>query len=219
MYSGPQADELQQLRRRGRCAPCALPTPWTSSGSPTMSSSVMRGLSDENGSWKIICICRRSGCSRLLRQRSRRRSPPHRRVQAASARRSASIARRMQRDVVVLPQPLSPTSDSVSPWLRKNVTSSTAFTWPTIFCSKPRRIGKYFFSPLTSRSTLAVRAVTFDAVTSAHVFVQEAARLWPSPTAARGRLGGVAAAGHERRRSADGTGSPSAGCTGAESSR
>jgi hypothetical protein len=50
----------------------------------------------------------------------------------------------MQRDVVVLPQPLSPTSDSVSPWLRKNVTSSTALTWPTTFCSSPRRIGKYF---------------------------------------------------------------------------
>ena len=38
-----------------------LLTPLTSSGSPTMSSSVMRGLSEENGSWKIICIWRRSG--------------------------------------------------------------------------------------------------------------------------------------------------------------
>ena len=33
--------------------------PWTSSGSPTMSPADMRGFSDENGSWKMICICRR----------------------------------------------------------------------------------------------------------------------------------------------------------------
>src|SRR5215472_18815726 len=62
----------------------------------------------------------------------------------------------MQRAVVVLPQPLSPTSDSVSPFLRKNVTSSTAFTTPTVFCNRPRRIGKYFLSPFTSRRTGAL---------------------------------------------------------------
>jgi ABC-type oligopeptide transport system ATPase subunit len=53
-----------------------------------------------------------------------------------------------------------PTSDSVSPRRRKNETSSTALTWPTVFCSRPRRIGKYFLSPLTSRSSgLAAAAV------------------------------------------------------------
>ena len=31
-----------------------------------MSNSVMRGLSDENGSWKIICICAAQGRSLLL---------------------------------------------------------------------------------------------------------------------------------------------------------
>src|SRR6266496_2055121 len=59
----------------------------------------------------------------------------------------------MQRAVVVFPQPLSPTSDSVSPRLRKNVTSSTAFTLPTVLWRSPLRMGKYFLSPFTSRST------------------------------------------------------------------
>src|SRR6185295_15356687 len=59
----------------------------------------------------------------------------------------------MQREVVVFPQPLSPTSDSVSPRLTKKLTPSTAFTWPTVFWRSPLRMGKYFLSPLTSRST------------------------------------------------------------------
>src|SRR5476651_1935498 len=37
--------------------------PWTSSGSPTISPAVMRGLSEENGSWKMICACLRNGRS------------------------------------------------------------------------------------------------------------------------------------------------------------
>ena len=37
--------------------------PLTSSGSPTLSSKVMRGLSEPNGSWKIIWISARSGSS------------------------------------------------------------------------------------------------------------------------------------------------------------
>ena len=40
--------------------------PFTSSGSPMMSMIVMRGLSEENGSWKIICIWRRSGRSSVF---------------------------------------------------------------------------------------------------------------------------------------------------------
>ena len=34
--------------------------PWTSIGSPTMLPTVMRGLRLLTGSWKMICICRRS---------------------------------------------------------------------------------------------------------------------------------------------------------------
>ena len=43
-----------------------VPIPCTISGSPTMSPTVMRGSSDEYGSWKTICISRR-----ILRSSSR----------------------------------------------------------------------------------------------------------------------------------------------------
>ena len=114
--------------------------PFTSSGSPMISAMVMRGLSEENGSWKIICICRRSGRSALRGSRATSISAPF------SARKRISpavgaMARRMQREVVVLPQPDSPTSDSVSPRSMVKLTSSTARTWPTARPSRPRWIG------------------------------------------------------------------------------
>ena len=70
----------------------------------------MRGLSEENGSWKIICISRRSGRSSRLAQAAPAR-PPSRplAVNEDLRRRSARSRCRMQRAVVVLPQPLSPT--------------------------------------------------------------------------------------------------------------
>ncbi len=73
----------------------------------------MRGLSDEYGSWKIICIWRRSDRSRLLGTAATSMTSPlsERRICPAVG----VMALRMQRDVVVLPQPLSPTSESVSP--------------------------------------------------------------------------------------------------------
>jgi hypothetical protein len=43
--------------------------PFTRSGSPMISAIVIRGISDENGSWKIIRICRRS------RSRDQRQCP------------------------------------------------------------------------------------------------------------------------------------------------
>ena len=58
-----------------------------------------------------------------------------------------SMARRMQRAVVVLPQPLSPTRPSVSPSSMWKSTPSTARTWPTVRFRKPFRIGKSFCSP------------------------------------------------------------------------
>src|SRR5262249_27500340 len=47
----------------------------TSSGSPTMSPAVIRGLSDEYGSWKIICIPRRCGRNSALLRRVMSRPP------------------------------------------------------------------------------------------------------------------------------------------------
>src|SRR5262247_1206935 len=60
------------------------------------------------------------------------------------------MARRIQRAVVVLPQPLSPTSPKVSPSCNVKLTPSTARTYPTVRRQKPLRIGKNFCSSLTS---------------------------------------------------------------------
>ena len=59
---GLQADGLQQLRPRGRVnspASC-LASLWMISASPMIAPTVMRGLSEANGSWKMICMSRQS---------------------------------------------------------------------------------------------------------------------------------------------------------------
>ena len=58
-----------------------------------------------------------------------------------------SSSRVISRPVVVLPQPDSPTSDSVSPRSTSKSSPSTARTAPTWRCSSPRRTGKCFSSP------------------------------------------------------------------------
>ena len=63
-----------------------------------------------------------------------------------------SMARKISRPVVVLPQPDSPTRPSVSPWRMKKSTPSTARTCPTTRRSKPRWMGKCFFKLRTSSS-------------------------------------------------------------------
>ena len=98
----------------------------------------LRGFSEANGSWKTICISRRTGLSfaRLAVVMSVPRNvivPP-----------VGSMSRMSVRDSVVLPQPDSPTRPSVSPSRRCSVTSSTACTWPaTRSTSRPFLIGKY----------------------------------------------------------------------------
>ena len=126
MYSG------RSPTRRSRSATRSsrsrrLFMPWTRRGSPTRSSSVMRGLSEEKGSWKIICISRRRARS------SFRPSLPTSTTEPSVTRMRisppvGSIARMMHRAVVVLPQPLSPTRPSVSPWSMWKSTPSTART-------------------------------------------------------------------------------------------
>src|SRR6266545_6318577 len=66
----------------------------------------------------------------------------------------------MQRAVVVLPQPDSPTRASVSPCLTVNETSSTARTWPMVLRRKPWRMGKNLRSCLTSSSASGAIEVT-----------------------------------------------------------
>src|SRR5687767_2545995 len=59
---------------------------------------------------------------------------------------------RIRREVVVLPQPDSPTSTSVSPCLISKLTPSTALTWPTVrIMSSPLVTGKYLRTPCTRR--------------------------------------------------------------------
>ena len=82
----------------------------------------MRGLSEPNGSWKMICISRRSARSRSG-PASLRLSPATRMVPEVG-----SIRRTSMRPVVDLPQPDSPTRPSVWPrWIAKS-TPSTART-------------------------------------------------------------------------------------------
>ena len=83
----------------------------------------LRGFSDAYGSWKTICISRRSGRS------SRARQPRDARPRSAIvARRSARAAARSCAPSVDLPQPDSPTRPSVSPSRTENDTPSTAWT-------------------------------------------------------------------------------------------
>jgi hypothetical protein len=57
---GPAA-RLHALARSGRCA-----RPCTASGSARISPTVMRGFSEAYGSWKMICIWRRSAAQRRV---------------------------------------------------------------------------------------------------------------------------------------------------------
>ncbi len=101
--------------------------PCTRMGSPRMSPTFMRGLSELYGSWKMTCTFCLKGESFL--ESSFSRLTPSNTISPEVGRSSC----RMQRPVVVLPQPDSPTSPKVSPFLMAKLTSSTALTWPTAF--------------------------------------------------------------------------------------
>src|SRR5215510_5825292 len=73
-------------------------------------------------------------------------SLPERRILPAVG----SISRSTVRPTVVLPQPDSPTSPSVSPAAIVKLTPSTANTMPRARCSSPLRMGKYFLRSRTS---------------------------------------------------------------------
>src|SRR5262249_53986197 len=69
--------------------------------------------------------------------------------------------------VVVLPQPDSPTSASVSPRLTLKDTSSTARTWPTVLRRKPLWMGKNLRSCFTSSSDSGAMLVALPPAGSA----------------------------------------------------
>ena len=106
----------------------------------------LRGLSDAYGSWKIIIISRRNGL--ISTRESLVMSRPSKTIRPSVA----SSSRMMQRAIVDLPQPDSPTTPSVSPCLTLKLTPSTAFTAAICFWKMmPRVTGKCFFRFSTTR--------------------------------------------------------------------
>ena len=99
----PSAPARAAWRRRAT-------VPWMTSGSAMIAPTRLRGLSEAYGSWKTICISRRSG-------RSARRVEPRdvAPVEHARCPTVSSCRRTRQRPSVDLPQPDSPTRPSVSP--------------------------------------------------------------------------------------------------------
>src|SRR5690349_21003999 len=89
-------------------------------GSAMIEPTVLRGFSDEYGSWKIICISRRrSFRARVLRWAI---SSPLNLIEPEVG----AMSRNSSRAVVDLPQPDSPTRPSVSPRRTSNEMPSTA---------------------------------------------------------------------------------------------
>src|SRR6059036_3077007 len=82
-----------------------------------------------------------------------------------------SMSRRIERPVVDLPQPDSPTRPSVSPGRISNDTSSTACTRATSREKRPPRIGKYFLRFLTRRSGVSAMGHPLHLVQPAGDFV------------------------------------------------
>jgi hypothetical protein len=80
----------------------------------------IRGFSDPNGSWKMICSFRRSG--RSSSWLSLVMSCPSKVICPSVG----STSRRIERPSVVLPQPDSPTRLKISPGWTSKLTPSTA---------------------------------------------------------------------------------------------
>ena len=105
------------------------------SGSLKMSYTVMRGLSEPNGSWKMNWMRRRKSISAFFSSASTSTILPRSLNWIDPL--SGLSARMMIFDNVVLPQPLSPTKPRHSPRRISKLTSSTAMTAP--FARPPKR--------------------------------------------------------------------------------
>ncbi len=133
---GVQTDPREQLAR-ARSRNRALGTPASRSGVARICPTRLRGFSDACGSWKTICISRRTGASSrreaFVMSRPRKRDPARRsRRRAAPARGSASSCRSPTRRRRRASRP-RPGADE---------TSSTAWTCSRARPSRPRRTGK-----------------------------------------------------------------------------
>ena len=86
---------------------------------------LLRGFSDEYGSWKIICISRRSGRMRALREA---RDVPA--VEADRARRRIEQPHHQPRGRRLAAARLADDAERLAPAARSAITSSTAWTTP-----------------------------------------------------------------------------------------
>src|ERR1700687_406484 len=118
----------------------------------------MRRASEENGSWKMICICGRYGRSSLL-PRCVMSRPSSRMVPAVG-----SIRRSTVRPTVDLPQPDSPTRPSVSRGAIENETPSTAKTLPPARRRKPWWMAKWVLRSRTSSTGGGASGATLGAL-------------------------------------------------------
>ena len=106
---------------------------------------VIRGLSELYGSWKMTCMRRR------IPRSSASESFAMSRPSKITSPLVGASSRRMARPVVVLPQPDSPTSPSVSPRRIEKLTPSTAFTVAARPPKSPPPIWKCFTRFRTTR--------------------------------------------------------------------
>src|SRR5450631_3195273 len=130
-----------------RRLPLGATSLWIWNGSPTMSPTVIRGFSDEYGSWSTIWMLRRTALNAL--PDSAAMSSPWKKIwpSVGSSSRISSLA------VVDLPHPDSPTNPRVSPLYSLRSIPSTARTAPTCFLNRmPLVRGKCLTSPRTSRT-------------------------------------------------------------------
>ncbi len=106
--SGCSARDSARPSPSARCtsrfrSPLSGSSSWIANGSPMIEPTVLRGFSDEYGSWKIICTSRLIAFS----------AAPSERVMSLPSKpispRVASSRRVISRAVVLLPQPVSPT--------------------------------------------------------------------------------------------------------------
>src|SRR5579864_1723784 len=102
-----------------------------------------------------------------------------------------SSSRKTQRPIVVLPEPLSPTSPSVSPRRMANDTPSTALTSATWREKTPAVTGKYLRTSRTSRRTSPTAPGVVVGTTSPGVMLESGSAIRSGPLLSRGRCPGA----------------------------
>src|SRR6266496_990726 len=96
-----------------------------------------------------------------------------------------SVSRTIARPRVVLPQPLSPTSPSVSRASIENVTSSTALTYDLTRLKTPCFTGKWTLSCLTSSKLIGVQTANESPGLDLHQRRHRALAFFPCARATR----------------------------------